>query len=78
MSKQQYSPQYETAALVPDGTLSPDELMDECREIGAIYSEEGPDDECFVIVLRPEIGPELWTESALRRAALQASKGPKP
>lgn len=68
--KQQFSTQYKTAAVVPDGKWSADDLMDECRRIGAVYYEDGPDDECFVVVLRPHIGPELWTESALRRSAL--------
>lgn len=72
--KQQYSTQYETAAIVPSDPFSPDDLMDECRRVGAIYYEDGLDDECFVVVLRPDIGPELWTESALRRAAEQAAK----
>lgn len=70
-----YSGQYGTPALIvePDDALSSQEIMDRCREIGATYYEDGPDDECFVVTLRPEVGPELWTPRSLARSiALRA------
>lgn len=65
-----FAQQYQRACAVAkreDGTG--DELIAFCREIGAVY-EDGPDpeDECFVVTLRPEIGPELWTADALRKS----------
>jgi hypothetical protein len=62
-----YSPQYNTPCVVALWNESADRIIAHCRRMGAIFHEDGPDDECFVVVLRPDIGPELWTESALRR-----------
>lgn len=59
------SAQYGTAAIFPDGGETADDIIRMCREAGAIVEEDG---ECFVVALRPRIGPELWTETALRKS----------
>lgn len=63
----QWSDQYEKPCVIPFGD-SADKVIEHCRKMGAIYYEDGPDDECFVVVLRRDIGPELWTEDTLRRS----------
>lgn len=65
-----HSAQYDKPALiVEDGDdLTVQQIMDRCREIGAVYYEDGPEDECFVVTLRPNVGPELWTPRALTRS----------
>lgn len=63
-----YSEQYKTPAIFPDGGETADQIIQMCRSEGAIFYEDGPDDECFVVALRPKIGPELFTEGALRRS----------
>ena len=66
-----HSFQYGTPCVIyNDPTETADDVIETCREIGAIFHEEGPDDECFVVELRRDIGPELWTEGALRRNKL--------
>ena len=63
-----YARQYRTTAVVlGDGDRpTADELIEECRNIGAIFHEDGPDDELFVVDIGRGVGPELWTERALR------------
>ena len=63
---EQYS-QYGKPCVWPEPGDTAHDLMAKCREVGAIYHEDGPDDECFVVALRPTIGAELWTEAALTR-----------
>jgi hypothetical protein len=64
----QYSDQYRTSCVVPCNEKDPDKIIKHCRTMGALFYEDGPNDECFVVVLRPEIGPELYTEKALRQS----------
>ena len=45
-----------------------DNVIAHARRMGAIYHEDGPDDEGFVVELRADVGAELWTEEALRRS----------
>ena len=63
-----HSEQYNCPALFPDGGETADDIIRKCRDAGAIFFEDGPDDECFVVSLRSDIGPELWTESAIRKS----------
>jgi hypothetical protein len=60
-----YSDQYGTPAILPEG-LTADEVIAACRENGAIFYEDS--DECFVVILRPNVGAEIWTENALRKS----------
>lgn len=55
--------------LQPGAKFSSDDLITECRKVGAIFCEDGPTDECFVVDLGRGVGPEIWTENALRRSA---------
>lgn len=71
-----YSTQYETRCLVPDeGEHDADDIIERCRSIGAVFYEDGPDDECFVVTLRRDVGPGLWSESALRRTFKSREQG---
>jgi hypothetical protein len=63
-----YSDQYKTPVVFPDGGETADDIIRLCRSSGAIFHEDGPDDECFVVALRPKSGPELWTEISLRKS----------
>lgn len=65
-----WSDQYQKPCIIlPEGHgCSADEVIKHARHMGAIDREDGPDDECFVVELRADIGPELWTEEALRRS----------
>ena len=60
--------QYNTpCALLKKGdTVNAQDLIEFCRNIGAVYYEDGPDDECFVVDVDRGVGPEIYTESALR------------
>ena len=57
--------------LVEPKDKDPDTIMEFAEEHGAIYYEEPVnilDDKTYVVILRPNIGPELWTERALRKS----------
>ena len=45
---------------------SAEEVITACRDHGAVFYEDGPDDECFVVDIGRGVGPELYTERALR------------
>lgn len=62
------SEQYGCPCVVVFPNDCADTVIAHCRHMGAIYREDGPDDECFCVVLRFDVGPELYTESALRRS----------
>jgi hypothetical protein len=68
-----WSPQYRVPCVVALWRNSADDVIDHCRDMGAIFHEDGADDECFVVVLRRDVGPELWTEQALRRSLAKAA-----
>lgn len=59
-----WSDQYNVRAVVVGDETNFDAVAEECRRVGAVFYEDGPDDECFVVVLR-EVGPELYTPRAL-------------
>jgi len=62
------STQYKCPAVFPEPGETADDIIRGCRKYGAIFREDGPDDECFVVAMRPNIGAELYTEAALRRS----------
>jgi len=64
-----WAPQYQKPCVVVFPSDTAQQIIDHCRAVGAIYREDGPEDECFVVVLRHDIGPELYTEEAVRRSA---------
>lgn len=62
------SEEYQCPVIFPEEGDDVEQIIKACREEGAIFHEEGPSDELFVVQLRPNIGPELWTERALRES----------
>ncbi|MGI9297061.1 MAG: hypothetical protein ACR2QC_04085 [Gammaproteobacteria bacterium] len=66
--KEGYSWQYKTPCLLleEEDMPSSQEIINQCRDIGAIFYEDGPGDECFVVDVARGVGPELWTPRALR------------
>lgn len=61
----EWSDQYRTPSVIAEEGMSGHDIIAECRRVGAVYYEDGPDDECFVVTMRPNIGPEIWTKRAL-------------
>jgi len=66
-----YADQYETScAVLKKGDLVDAEaLIEFCQNIGAVYYEDDPDDECYVVDVGRGVGPEIFTGSALRRTS---------
>lgn len=64
-SLSEWSSQFQRVSAIPLPGETPERLMARCRKIGATFFEDGPDDECFVVTLRPDVGPEVWTPRAL-------------
>lgn len=62
-----FSAQYNKPCIVATTEDSADAIIAACREEGAIYYKDGPDDECFVVELREHVGPELFTHCSLDR-----------
>lgn len=61
-----WSDQYRCSCVVVYPSDKAIDIIEHCRIMGAIYHEDGPDDECFCVVLRFNVGPEIYTEAALR------------
>lgn len=64
-----YSDQYSLPCIsVEDrGLIAFEDLIAQCHAAGAIRQDD-PDGPEYVVELRADVGPELWTESALRRS----------
>ncbi len=60
------SKQYGIPCVVPPPTATAQIVIDKCRTVGAVI--DYGDGEEFCVQLRDDIGPELWTESSLRRS----------
>jgi hypothetical protein len=60
-----YATQYQSLCLVPHPDDTADTIIQECRAVGAIRLVDGEE---FVVQLRDDVGPELWTEDSLRRS----------
>lgn len=63
-----WSPQYQKPCIVVFPSDTAYKTIEHCRLMGAIYREDDHEDECFVVVLRHDVGPELYTEAAIRRS----------
>lgn len=63
----EFAEQYSVPCVAIDGTETADEVIRHARESEAVYYEDGPDDECFVIQF-PDRPQELYTGEALRRS----------
>lgn len=68
----QYSFQYDAPAVIPDGVTDAGRVMALCRDAGALYFEDPESEPCYIVIIRPDIGPELWTERALRGSLKQS------
>lgn len=61
-----WSGQYRCRAVIPNGATA-DAVVAACRAVGAVgYDREGVQE--YVVVLREHVGPELWSEKALRKS----------
>lgn len=58
------SEQYGCPCVVAFPRDTADKIIAHCRFMGATRRDDG--EECFVVALRHDVGPELWTEVALR------------
>lgn len=68
-----WSPQFQRQCVVAyfdEGDA--DKIIKHCRHMGAIAKEGA--DEAFVVVLRPDVGPELYSEEAIREGAEQFNR----
>jgi hypothetical protein len=63
--KPTYSKQYAIPCVLVASSEPAQDVIDYCREVGAILNSDGEE---FCVELRPEVGPELWTEDALRKS----------
>lgn len=63
-----YAEQWNIPCLIPYENETGDELIERAQMEGAVFYEDGPDDECYCIQLRPDVGPEIWTSTALKRS----------
>lgn len=58
-----YSKQYLKPCVVAEAGDTAQTIIDACRDACAIFREDG--EECFIVSIRT-VGPELYTEDALR------------
>lgn len=68
-----WSDQYDCPAYKPRPQDTVEEVLEWCVEEGAVWDED-PDGREYCVILREDVGPELWTESALRRTWAQKEK----
>lgn len=59
----QFSSQYKIPCIVPCGEKDASKIMRHAMVMGAIFIEDT--EKLFCVVLRPDIGPELWSKQAL-------------
>lgn len=59
------SAQYGMACVVAEDGDTAQHVIDYCRDAGAWREVDGVE---FCVQLRPDVGPELWTERSLRRS----------
>jgi len=57
--------QYGISCVVAEDGDTAQQVIDFCWEAGATRQIDGIE---YCVQLRPEVGPELWTERALRRS----------
>lgn len=73
----EYSRQFKCQCAIPQQDETADAIIRRCLEVQAVvyepYDPDGLIDEdevdrepLFVVQLRPDVGPEVWTEAALR------------
>lgn len=67
--KEIWSEQYQLPCIVVENPndIEADSVIGMCESIGAVRNVDGKE---YVVELR-DVGPELWTEDALRRSLTQ-------
>jgi hypothetical protein len=70
-----FSSQYNTCYVKATEGCEAEAVIDKCEEVGAVFEEYG--DRYFVVSIRDDVGPELWTRSALERSLRTAKDQPK-
>ena len=69
MPRETYSTQYNTPCVIAEDGDDEDDIIEFADDIGAHYWEgPEPEDKLYVVTLRPDVGPECWTERAIRRS----------
>lgn len=63
--RETHSRQYDLPCVIADRTEPAQMVIDRCHELGAVREIDGIE---YVVQLRPEVGPELWTDESLRRS----------
>lgn len=68
-----FASQYSMPCVVADDGDTAQEVIDRCWEVEAVRTEfDGFE---FCAQLRSDVGPELWTESSLRRSLERPASG---
>lgn len=60
-----YSAQFNTACVVAEDGDTAQEVIDHCWDSGSMREVDGVE---YCVQIRPDAGPELWTERSLRRS----------
>lgn len=61
-----WSDQFNRSCVVCFPNDSANRIIQHCRAMGATYREYGEPEDTFVVVLRFNVGPELYTAAAIR------------
>lgn len=60
-----FASQYNTPCVVVEDGDTAQQVIDRCWDAEAARDVDGVE---FCVQLRPDVGPELWTERSLRRS----------
>lgn len=61
--RETHARQYDLPCVIADRTDPAQMVIDRCHTLGAVRKVDGIE---YVVQLRPEVGPELWTDESLR------------
>jgi hypothetical protein len=61
--RETHARQYDLPCVIADRTDPAQMVIDRCHMLGAVRKLDGVE---YVVQLRPEVGPELWTDESLR------------
>jgi hypothetical protein len=61
--RETHSRQYDLPCIIASRTDPAQKVIDRCQEVGAVRQVDGIE---YVVQLRSEVGPELWTDESLR------------
>lgn len=65
MSTTTFANQYGLPCVIPEPGDTAADVISHCRSTGAVRRIDGIE---YVVRLRDDVGPELWTEDSLRRS----------